>query len=299
MAEEGSYEGTHFLRWLSRIASEGYFVSYDSSVCIVLAQLHGPARLAAVGGRSVTNGMPPPEQASIRCIPVNGGQCDPVRLQHREPAQFGRFKVGRNIEVNLALRFSWFIRHRRLTRHGLIGCRRVEGDSKGVQAVLVPTEVGSSLPSKMKLIPGFNDLMSNREQKKEGWESKVICMRDEIDEEVRKLLEDMERNCDMSAVLNGAEDSVAQALRDVGELHERARQGVREAICALATHYDDLKDYPEYHKVATTLAGLDMILTPGFRLIIRAETERLGHSMAPREMLSLLMRILSNLSDDA
>jgi hypothetical protein len=151
----------------------------------------------------------------------------------------------------------------------------------------------------MKLIPGFNDLMSNREQKKEGWESKVICMRDEIDEEVRKLLEDMERNCDMSAVLNGAEDSVAQALRDVGELHERARQGVREAICALATHYDDLKDYPEYHKVATTLAGLDMILTPGFRLIIRAETERLGHSMAPREMLSLLMRILSNLSDDA
>ena len=92
-----------------------------------------------------------------------------------------------------------------------MGCRRVEGDSKGVQAVLVPTEVGSSLPSKMKLIPGFNDLMSNREQKKEGWESKVICMRDEIDEEVRKLLEDMERNYDMSAVLNGAEDSVGIA----------------------------------------------------------------------------------------
>ena len=63
-------------------------------------------------------------------------------------------------------------------------------------------------------------------------------MRDEIDEEVRKLLEDMERNCDMSAVLNGAEDSVAQALLNIGELHERARQGVREAICALATHYD-------------------------------------------------------------
>ena len=100
---------------------------------------------------------------------------------------------------------------------------------------LFPQKVGSSLPSKMKLIPGFNDLMSNREQKKEGWELKVICMRDEIDEEVRKLLEDMERNYDMSAVLNGAEDSVAQALRDVGELHERARQGVREAICALAT----------------------------------------------------------------
>ena len=99
-------------------------------------------------------------------------------------------------------------------------------------------------------------------------------MRDEIDEEVKKLLEDMERKCDLAAVLNGAEDSVAQALRDVGELHERARQGVRHAICALATHYDDLKDYPEYHKVATTLAGLDMILTPGFRLIIRAETER-------------------------
>jgi len=45
-------------------------------------------------------------------------------------------------------------------------------------------------------------------------------MRDEIDEEVKKLLEDMERKCDMSAVLNGAEDSVAQALLDIGELHE-------------------------------------------------------------------------------
>ena len=49
-------------------------------------------------------------------------------------------------------------------------------------------------------------------------------MRDEIDEEVKKLLEDMERKCNMSAVLNDADDSVAQALRDVGELHERARQ---------------------------------------------------------------------------
>ena len=124
-------------------------------------------------------------------------------------------------------------------------------------------------------------------------------MRDAIDEEVKKLLEDMERKCSMSAVLNDADDSVAQALRDVGELHERARQGVREAICELATHYDALKGYSEYHKVATTLAGLDMILTPGFGLIIRAETERLGHRMAPHEMLSLVMRILANLSDDA
>ena len=123
-------------------------------------------------------------------------------------------------------------------------------------------------------------------------------MRDEIDEEVRKLLEDMDCKCDMSAVLNGVEDSLAQALRDVGELHERACQGVREAICALSIQYDYLKDYPEYNKVAATLAGLDMILTPGFRLILRAETERLGHSIAPHEMLSLLMRILSNLSED-
>jgi hypothetical protein len=115
-----------------------------------------------------------------------------------------------------------------------------------------------------------------------------------IDEEVKKLLEDMERKCDMSAVLNGAEDFVAQALRDVGELHERVRQGVREAICALATHYDDLKDYPEYHKVATTLAGLDMILTPGFGLIIRAETERLGHGIAPHEMLCLCVFSLTS-----
>jgi len=61
-----------------------------------------------------------------------------------------------------------------------------------------------------------------------------------LNEEVKELLEDMERKCDRSAVLNGAEDSVAQALRDVGELHERARQGVREAICALAIHYDVL-----------------------------------------------------------
>jgi len=49
-------------------------------------------------------------------------------------------------------------------------------------------------------------------------------MRDEIDEEVKKLLEDMERKCDMSAVLNGAETLSLRHLRDVGELHERARQ---------------------------------------------------------------------------
>jgi hypothetical protein len=36
----------------------------------------------------------------------------------------------------------------------------------------------------------LDDPVSNREQKKEGWESKVRCMRDEIDEEVKKLLED-------------------------------------------------------------------------------------------------------------
>ena len=110
-------------------------------------------------------------------------------------------------------------------------------------------------------------------------------MRDEIDEEVKRLLEDMGRKCDMSAVLNGAETLSLRHLLDVGELHERARHGVREAICALATHYDDLKDYPEYHNVATTLAGLDMILTPGFRLIIRAETERPQHSTS-RDALS-------------
>ena len=39
-----------------------------------------------------------------------------------------------------------------------------------------------------------------------------MYMRDEIDEEVKKLLEDMERKCDMSAALNDAEDSVAQAF---------------------------------------------------------------------------------------
>jgi hypothetical protein len=122
-------------------------------------------------------------------------------------------------------------------------------------------------------------------------------MRDEIDEEVKKLLEEMDRKSDMAAVFNDAEDPVAQSLRDVGELHERARQGVREAICALATHYDDLKEFPEYHKVATTLAGLDMILTPGFRLIIRGETERLGRSLAAHEMLRLLIRIFYHLSE--
>ena len=49
-------------------------------------------------------------------------------------------------------------------------------------------------------------------------------MRDAIDEEVKKLREDMERKCDMSAVLNGAETLSLRHLRDVGELHERARQ---------------------------------------------------------------------------
>ena len=47
-----------------------------------------------------------------------------------------------------------------------------------------------------------------------------------------------------------------------------AANGIDSAMLAELTN-DDLKDYPEYHKVATTLAGLDMVLTPGFRLIIR------------------------------
>jgi hypothetical protein len=129
--------------------------------------------------------------------------------------------------------------------------------------------------------------MSNREQKKGRTESKVVAMRDEIDEEVKKLLEDMEGKCDLAAVLNGGEDSVAQALRDVDELHEKARQGVRYAICALATHYDDLKDYPEYHKVATTLAGLDMILTPGFGLIHTSRNRKVRPQHgSPRDALS-------------
>ena len=67
--------------------------------------------------------------------------------------------------------------------------------------------------------------------------------------------------------LNGAEDSVAQALCDVGELHERARQGVRHAICALSSHYDDLKDYPESAKfyLATVASGAPMEGKASFR----------------------------------
>ena len=82
-------------------------------------------------------------------IPVNGRQRDPVRLQHCEPVQLRPFKVRRNIEVDLALRFSWLIRHK------------------------APYHAAWTL---LKLIPGFDDLMSNREQKKEGWESKVECI---------------------------------------------------------------------------------------------------------------------------
>ena len=122
-------------------------------------------------------------------------------------------------------------------------------------------------------------------------------MRDAIDREVTKLLQDMERQSGLATVLADAEDSIAHALQDIGEAQERACEQVRNAVAVLASHYDRLKHFDEYHKIVATLAGLDMILTPGFQLIIRAETERLGHMMAPEEMFELLMRIFADLNE--
>ena len=82
----------------------------------------------------------------------------------------------------------------------------------------------------LKLIPGFGDLMSNRGQEK----VESINVRDEIDEEAAKPLEDYGAQIRSDTRANGAEFA---------------------NYCAPATHYDDLKDYPEYDKVVTTLAG--------------------------------------------
>jgi hypothetical protein len=45
------------------------------------------------------------------------------------------------------------------------------------------------------------------------------------------------------------------------------------------------------------MTAWDMILTPGFELAMRIETEKLGHSPTPGEMLGVLIRIICDLND--
>src|SRR5215831_4639929 len=98
-------------------------------------------------------------------------------------------------------------------------------------------------------------------------------MSDDIDREVNKLFE------------------------EIDEARQKASQTIQNAIAALGDHYIALREHDEYQKIVATLAGLDMILTPGFQLVVRMETENLGHVMTPAEMFGLLVRIFSDLDD--
>jgi len=119
-------------------------------------------------------------------------------------------------------------------------------------------------------------------------------MSDEIDREVTRLFRDMERELGLA---NVSDVTIAHALQEIGVAHARTRERVQSVVALLTLHYDTLKDFPEYQKIVATMAGMDMILTPGFGLAIRMETEKLRHAPASAEMQGMLMRILCDLND--
>jgi len=122
-------------------------------------------------------------------------------------------------------------------------------------------------------------------------------MSDDIDREVNELFEEMELSLGYSEVLAEAGESIKRALQEIDEARQKASETIQNAIAALGDHYISLKEHDEYQKIVATLAGLDMILTPGFQLAVRMETENLGHVMTPAEMFGLLTRIFSDLDD--
>ena len=122
-------------------------------------------------------------------------------------------------------------------------------------------------------------------------------MSDEIDEELTKLFRDMEHEFGLADVLADSDDSIADALQEIGDAHAKARERVQGVIALLQIYYDGLKDCSEYQKIVATMAGMDMILTPGFELAMRMETEKLGRAPARAEMVGMLTRILCDLDD--
>ena len=122
-------------------------------------------------------------------------------------------------------------------------------------------------------------------------------MSDEIDQELTRLYRDMEREFGPADVLADSDDSIAHVLQEIGDAHAKARERVQSVIALLRIYYDVLKDFPEYQKIVATMAGMDMILTPGFELAMRMETEKLGYAPAPAEMVGMLTRILCDLND--
>jgi hypothetical protein len=119
-------------------------------------------------------------------------------------------------------------------------------------------------------------------------------MSDEIDQEVTRLFRDMERELGLA---NVSDVSIAHALQEIGVAQARARERVQSVVALLKFHYDTLKGFREYQKIVAMMAGIDMILTPGFELAIRMETEKLGHAPASAEMHGMLMKILCGLND--
>ena len=122
-------------------------------------------------------------------------------------------------------------------------------------------------------------------------------MSDEIDQELRRLFRDMEHEFGPADVLADSDDSIAHVLQEIGDAHAKARERVQSVVALLKFHYDTLKGCPEYQRIVAMMAGMDMILTPGFELAIRMETEKLGHAPASAEMHGMLMRILCDLND--
>jgi hypothetical protein len=121
-------------------------------------------------------------------------------------------------------------------------------------------------------------------------------MSDKIDREVKKLFAEMEGTIDRPDLLVEAQESINEALEELDRSRTKARRTILKTIAELKSHHSTLKQCDGYQDIVATLAGLDMMLTPGFELVVRTETENLGHVMVPEEMFGLLMRIFSDLT---
>jgi hypothetical protein len=110
-------------------------------------------------------------------------------------------------------------------------------------------------------------------------------MPDELDDEVRKLFQQMDAELSVSKILAGLEGEKDKTAVNVGN-----------AIELMNTHFDIVKNEPRYQEVIRQLAAVDMLMTAGFQLITRLESDKLGRELTLRELFNLLVGLFSDLN---
>jgi hypothetical protein len=114
-------------------------------------------------------------------------------------------------------------------------------------------------------------------------------MSDEIDDEVEKLLREVELELEAPGVLEEVEGArlFAEMLKDP----DNSVDIMLRAISLLAKNFDKLKDHPRYQEKVEGLATPNMLLTPGFQLAEKLEEYKLGHRLAVIDRFNLARRL--------